>query len=300
MAWHPFRNVGLKLVAVVLGTLLWFTVSGQQSDRTVTGVPVVYRHKPAALELTEQTNFVDIHVRGLDSQLRSVLPRDFEARVDLSGAKAGSQTFVLRTDQVSGPSGLEVTQVDPGNAQALLEQAGQASVPVKPLVEGMPAPGFVVSQITADPSTVVIIGPARRIASTTTATTDRVSIDGAKATVTESVSVGVPDAQLRLREPRTARVVVTVEPTGERRYSAVRVTVRNLPAGMRASVEPAVVSVLVRGAESVLGHLDLRAVAPYIDVTGLGPGRYEVPVLLDLGGTFVPSVRPATVTVTIS
>ena len=297
MAWHPFRNVGLKLVAVVLGTLLWFTVSGQQSDRTVTGVPVVYRHKPQGLELTEQTNFVEIHVRGLDSQLRTVLSRDFEARVDLSGAKAGQQSFVLRTDQVSMPSGLEVTQVDPGTANALLEQAGQASVPVKPLVEGIPAPGFVVSQITADPSTVVIIGPARRIASTTTATTDRVSIDGAKATVTESVSVGVPDATLRLREGKTARVVVTIEPTGERRYSAVRVTVRNLPAGMHASVEPAVVSVLVRGAESVLGHLDLRAVAPYIDVTGLGPGRYEV---LDLGGTFVPSVRPATVTVTIS
>jgi YbbR domain-containing protein len=147
---------------------------------------------------------------------------------------------------------------------------------------------------------VAIIGPARRIANTTAATTDRVSIDGAKATVTQTVSVGVPDAALRLREPRTARVVVTIEPTGERRYSAVRVAVRNLPAGMHAAVEPAVVLVIVRGAESVLSRLDLRAVAPYIDVTGLGPGRYEVPVLLDLGGTFVPSVRPATVTVTIS
>src|SRR4051812_27828270 len=230
MAWHPFRNIGLKLVAIVLGTLLWFTVSGQQSERTVTGVPVVYRHKPQGLELTEQSNFVDIHVRGLDSQLRTVLPRDFEARVDLTGAKAGSQTFVLRTDQVSAPSGLEVTQVDPGSAVAVLEQAGAATVPVKPLVDGMPAPGFVVSQITSDPSTVAIIGPTRRIASTTTATTDRVSIDGAKATVTQTVSVGVPDAALRLREPKTARVVVTIEPTGERRYSAVRVSVRNLPA----------------------------------------------------------------------
>jgi hypothetical protein len=60
------------------------------------------------------------------------------------------------------------------------------------------------------------------------------------------------------------------------------------------------VSVLVRGAESLLGRLDNRAVAPYVDVTGLGPGRYEVPVLLDLGGTLVPSVRPATVSVTIN
>src|SRR4026209_525857 len=98
MGWPAFRNVRLKVGALCLGTLLWFTVSGQQSDRTVTGIPVVYRNKPASLELTDQTNFVDIHVRGLDSQLRGALPRDFEARVDLTGSKAGTQNIVLRTD----------------------------------------------------------------------------------------------------------------------------------------------------------------------------------------------------------
>jgi len=300
MAWHPFRNIGLKVGALFLGTLLWFTVSGQQSDRTVTGIPVVYRNKPASLELTDQTNFVDIHVRGLDSQLRGALPRDFEARVDLTGSKAGTQNIVLRTDQVSAPFGLEVTQVEPGNAMVLLEPAGSASVPVKPVIEGVPAPGFVISQIVADPATVMIMGPARRIAATTAATTDRVSIEGAKSSVTQSVSVGVPDGALRLKEARTARVVVTIEPNGERRFSAMRVMVRNLGPGMRGTAEPAVVSVIVRGAQSLLGRLDVRAVVPYVDVTGLAPGRYEVPVLLDLGGTLVPSVRPATVSVTIN
>jgi YbbR domain-containing protein len=300
MAWHPFRNIGLKLVALGLGTLLWFTVAGQQSDRTVTGVPVVYRNKPQSLELTDQTNFVDIHVRGIDSQLRGALPRDFEARVDLTGSKAGTQNLVLRTDQVSAPFGLEVTQVDPGSVMTVLELAGSSSVPVRPLVDGTPAPGFVVSQVTADPALVQIVGPARRIAATTSATTDRVAIDGAKTTVTQTVSVGVPDAALRLVEAKKARVVVTIEPNGERRFSAVRVVVRNIGPGMRATVEPAVVAVIVRGAESVLARLDARAVAPYVDLSGLAPGRYEVPVLLDLGGTLSPTVRPATVSVTIN
>src|SRR5688572_1281033 len=103
MAWHPLRNLGLKLVALLLGGLLWFTVSGQQAERTLTGVAVVYRNKPGSLEMTEQTSFVDIHVRGLDSQLRTIQARDFEARVDLTSARPGAQTFTLRTDQVSAP-----------------------------------------------------------------------------------------------------------------------------------------------------------------------------------------------------
>jgi YbbR domain-containing protein len=301
MAWHPFRNFGLKLVALGLGALLWFTVSGQQVERTVVGVPVVYSNKPTSLEITEQTELVDIHVRGLDSELRSVLPRDFEARVDLTGMRAGDRTFVLRTDQVSGPQGIEVTQVDPGSVTATLELAGSKSVEVLPSVEGVPAPGFMVSRTSAEPTSVMVVGPARRVAALTSATTDRVSIDGARDTITQTVSVGVTDAALRLRESTTARVTVTIEPAGEHLFAAVRVAVKNLGPGSRGTVEPAVVSVLLRGPLSLLGRLDARSIGPYVDVKGLGPGRYEVPVLFDLGGPLtIGSVRPATVTVNIN
>jgi YbbR domain-containing protein len=302
MAWHPLRNIGLKAFALLLGSLLWFTVSGQQAERTVTGVPVVYRNKPEGLEITEQTKFVDIHVRGLDSQLRSALGRDFEARVDLTGARAGAQTFVLRTDQVSAPFGLEVTLVDPGSVTAVLELAGSASLPVRPFIDGSPAPGFAVSAITTEPALVTVMGPARRIVGTMAATTDRISIEGAKQTVTETVSVGVPDAALRLRESTTAKVVITIEPAGERLFAAVRVAIHNLSPGARGTIEPAVVSVLLSGAETLLARLEPRAIAPYVDVTDLGPGRHEVPVLFEplAGRLAVASVRPASVTVIIN
>jgi len=128
MAWHPFRNLGLKVVALVLGTLLWFTVSGQQAERTLPDVPVVYRNKPPNLEITDQASSVNVHVRGLDSQLRTIQSRDFEARVDLTGARQGAQSFAIRTDQVSAPLGIEVTTVDPGSVLVVLEVSGAVSM----------------------------------------------------------------------------------------------------------------------------------------------------------------------------
>lgn len=300
MAWHPFRNLGLKVVALLLGGLLWYTVSGQLVERTVPGVPLVYRNKPASLELTEQASFVDIHVRGLDSQLRAVQPRDFEATVDLAGARPGAQHFLLRTDQVTPPMGVEVTRVVPGSVMAVLELAGAANRPVRPVIEGVPAPGFVVSEVTVEPSSVTIVGPARRITSTTAATTDRVPIEGASSTVTANVSVGVGDAGLRLREARTAKVTVKIEKAGERLFAAARVVLRNLEPGLRGVADPAVVSVRLRGADSILRRLDPAAVVPYVDVTGVGRGSHPVAVLIDLRGTLtLESVRPAQVTVTI-
>jgi YbbR domain-containing protein len=299
MAWHPFRNVGLKVVALAMGTLLWFTVSGQQAERPVPDVPVVFVNKPSGLELTEQTPFVDIHVRGLDSQLRTIQARDFEARVDLTGARPGMQQIPIRTDQVNGPFGLEVTQVQPGAVSALLEVSGAANMNVVADVDGTPRQGFVVSETTVEPATVTVMGPQRRILATSAATTDRVSIDGASSTVTANVKVGVDDAALRLREPTTARVVVMIEPAGERTFAAARVGIRNLAQGLKAQVEPGVVSVVVRGGQSVLARLGPDAPAPYVDVTGLGPGRHEVPVILDPVGRLTSTARPTTVTVVI-
>lgn len=300
MAWHPFRNLGLKVVALVMGALLWFTVSGQQAERPIPDVPVVFVNKPDGFELTEQTTFVDIHVRGLDSQLRTIQARDFEARVDLTGARLGNQQIPIRTDQVNGPFGLEVTQVQPGAVTALLEVSGAANMNVLADVDGSPQQGFVVSETTVEPATVTVLGPLRRIKSTDAATTDRVSIEGASSTVTASVKVGVSDAALRLREATTARVVVKIEPAGERTFAAARVGVRNLAQGLKALVEPGVVSVVLRGGQSVLGRLGPDVAAPYVDVTGLGPGRHEVPVFLDPVGRLTSTARPASVTVIIN
>lgn len=300
MAWHPFRNLGLKVLALGMGALLWFTVSGQQAERPVPDVPVVFVNKPDGFELTEQTPFVDIHVRGLDSQLRTIQARDFEVRVDLTDARLGTQQIPIRTDQVNAPFGLEVTQVQPGAVIALLEVSGAANMPVVAEVDGTPQKGFVVSETTVEPAVVTVLGPARRIKSTNAATTDRVSIEGASATVTASVKVGVSDSELRLREPTTARVVVKIEPAGERMFAAARVGVRNLGPGLKAHVEPGVVSVLVRGGQTVLARLGPDAAAPYVDVTGLGPGRHEVPVFLDEVGRLTLTARPASVTVIIN
>ena len=45
----------------------------------------------------------------------------------------------------------------------------------------------------------MVLGPEGRIALAKAATTDRVSIQGASATVTQTVSVGVEDSALRLQ-----------------------------------------------------------------------------------------------------
>ena len=212
MAWHPFRNVGLKIAAVGLGTLIWIIVSGQQAERSVR-VPLEFRKKPAALEIMgTPPETVEVWIHGASSQISRLGLGDVVAFIDLTDAEPGPQVVPLSTDQVVAPIGVEVTRVNPTTVNLTLEPSAKVDAPITPTLDGKPAAGFVVESWTTDPKTVEVLGPASRLKDPPAVITERVSIEGAKATVTATVGVSVVDGALRLRDPRTVRVTVRIVP----------------------------------------------------------------------------------------
>jgi YbbR domain-containing protein len=217
MAWRPFRNIGLKLAALGLGTLLWLTVSGHEIERRIY-VPVSYSGVPPLLELTgDQMDGVAVYVRGDDNLVGALREGDIRVVVSLADAQPGLNVLPLRIEEVVAPLGVQVLQIDPGTANVTLERSGRVSVPVRPTVSGRPPEGFTVSDITVQPATVVIAGPESRLRGPISVITDSVGLDNRSASFTQDVGVGVADAQLRVVEPRTVRVTVriVVAPAGE-------------------------------------------------------------------------------------
>lgn len=212
MAWHPFRNLGLKALALLLGVLLWFTISGHVIERRIS-VPISYRNVPATLELTgEQTDRVTLHVSGDDNVVSALTEGSLRVTVDLEGSRPGTNLLPLRTDQVVAPGRIEVLQIEPGTVTVSLERVGQIRVPVRPRVEGQPAPGHVVSGIVTEPAMVTITGPESRLTGAIAVITENVVIEGRTGRVVQEVGVGVAGAQLRVQSPRTVRVTVQIEP----------------------------------------------------------------------------------------
>jgi YbbR domain-containing protein len=212
MAWHPFRNLGLKCLAVVLGTLLWFIVGGEFVVERRVQVALEFRNIPASLELTgTPPSTVDARLRGTSGQLSRIGRGDVVAYVDLNGAQPGMRLFTLRTDQVTAPAGVQVEQVFPAALALELERSGVLTVPVVPVIEGEPADGYVRGAVTVEPATVEVVGPESRLKQLRSAITEPVSIAGAKTTVQKMVGIGVTDAALRVRQTRDAKVTVVIK-----------------------------------------------------------------------------------------
>jgi len=302
MRYHPFKNLGLKLLAITLAAVLWITVAGEHFVERSVRVPLEFRNVPDAMEIVGNApDNVDVRVRGSSTVLSRLQPGEIVAVLDLSGARMGSRLFHIRTDEVRAPFGVEVAQVVPSTLALELERAARRRVPVIPATEGEPAPGFVVGRAAVDPPTVEIVGPDSRVRQVAEATTEPVSVKDARSRVRDKVTIGVVDSSVRLVQPQTANVTVEIWPAPiEQHLSDVPVRWRNLAAGLSAQLSPRFIHVSVRGTPGALADLRGDSVQAYVDLAGLGAGRYNLRVQVDPTERFgVVAVDPAVVSVTI-
>ena len=211
MAWHPFRNIGLKIAALGLGVLLWFTVSSPRLERSIS-VPIEYLGVPSTLELIgDTTEQAYVHVRGPENVISHLQSGDVRVVVDMAHATPVDHgTFPLRTDQILAPAGAEPMWIQPRQMTLSIAVVGQNTVPVEAVIQGSPAAGFTRGRISVEPSKVDVLGPEETVRLLRAAATAPVSIAGAKESVTQTVTIEIPDATLRLREPQKARVTVEI------------------------------------------------------------------------------------------
>ncbi len=299
----PFRYLGLKVLSLAIALLLWFVVSGEETVERGLRVPLELQQLPSGVELSgDVPTTVDVRVRGGSGTLSRVLAGDVVAVLDLRSARPGRRVFPLTADQVRVPFGVDVVQIMPSAIAMVFEGTASREVPVAPAVDGRPAPGFVVGQMVAEPATVEIVGPESAVKRATEAVTEPVSVTNARERVRETVTLGVLDPSLRLKNTRSAVVSVQIVPAPMERTLRNRpVHLRNLPPNLTAEAAPTAVDVTLRGSREILGRFDADEAVAYVDLAGLGAGQYQLTVHADASrDAGVTHIEPTTVQIRIA
>ncbi len=300
----PFGNLGLKVLSLAIGGLLWISVSGEETVERGLRAPLELQQFPAGLEIQgDAPSTVDVRVRGTSGALSRVGPGDIIAVIDLHAVRAGNRLFAMTPVQVRSPYGVEVVQVTPSTIALAIENSATREVPVAPSVEGAPAPGYVVvGKPVVTPDRVEIVGPETAVRRATEAITETISVAGLHDSLKEEVTIGLIDPALRLKTYRTVTVAVKIAPGPmERTLRGLPVRLRNLGPRLSAQALPAVVDVGVRGSRDVVARIGADDVSAYVDASGLGEGEYMLAVHADPPDRAgVTRVDPPTVQVRIS
>jgi len=210
------QNLGVKLVSVLLAVGLWLAVANAPPAEIEMRVPIEFRNLPPNLEI-DSASFTEaqVRLRGPERVLDRMTPADVKAEVDLSNMQPGERTFDLTPRHVHVPDEVEVEQIIPGQFHLSFDIRDQRTVEVHPRVTGNFASGLRVAKIVADPPTVVVMGPRRRLQALDAASTDPVDASGALTSSTFLTEVYVPDPLIQVVHPRPIRVTVIMERAGE-------------------------------------------------------------------------------------
>ena len=214
MAYHPFRNLGLKFLSICIAALLWLVVAGERVVERVMRAPVEFQNLPEGLELVGRPpDSIDVRLRGPSGGLSRMTDGEMAAVINVAGARPGRRIFHLKEGDIRVPYGIDVVQFAPSTLTMEFEVSGIRSVPVEPDIQGRPAPGYEVTRVASDPATVEVEGPETALKALKSAVTEPVSVQDQTRSIRDVVTIGVTDSSVRLRSAQTAVVTITISPT---------------------------------------------------------------------------------------
>jgi YbbR domain-containing protein len=174
------------------------------------------------------------------------------------------------------------------------------TLPVSPVVTGTPAAGYEIDEITVEPATVLVEGDADPLAALARVDTEPVSVSGLSETQTFDTELALPEG-IEAVDAVPVRVTVTFRPITESRSYTVGLQVAGAEPGLTYTPNASSVLLSVAGNPAALDTLSAESTLAQLDVTGLEPGTYDVPVTAELpSGVTLVAASPPTVSVTVS
>jgi diadenylate cyclase len=211
------HHAGYKLISLLAAAVLWFAVARSPVTEIEMRVPIEFHNLPDNLEI-DSASFTEaqIRVRGPARVIHRLQPGDVRAEIDLANVQPGGRTFDLTGRHVYVPLDLEVVQIIPGQFHLSFDQRTSRTVEVRPRVTGNFASGMRVAQVIADPSSVTVTGPQRRVDALEAATTDPVDASGVMTRTSFVTQAYVNDPLIQVVHPTPIRVTVIMEASGKK------------------------------------------------------------------------------------
>jgi YbbR domain-containing protein len=210
----PFRNLGLKLLALAIAVLVWFVLSAQRreriSERSYRIALSVVNIPPQTIIASAIPSGVDVRVRGPFTALRQVDPDKIEAVIDLQGAARGERLYRLAPEDINVAPEIEVIAISPGEVRIVLDSVTEKVLPIAVNVTGTPAPGFGVADVTVEPRTARIAGPSGVLAKMTSVSTDPISVAERSASFSVPATVLADAPGVRVREGQIVTVGIHI------------------------------------------------------------------------------------------
>ena len=256
---------------------------------------------PAGLDLGETTvNPAVVTVSGPQSNVRQVVAVRADVQIQPSGIDVDQDVQLVPIDGLG--NAVRTIDVSPSTARVTIPvftDRQTRSLPVNPVLSGVPAAGFEIAGVTVDPPVVLVEGDADQLAQLVSVDTAPIPMIGVSADTTVESKLALPTGIVAVGDD-TIRVSIKLRQVTETRTFSAGLRLVGTRRDLAYDFSTDRVIVTIGGSSADLDRLAGSALVVDLDVTGLGPGTVDVPVSVDLPtGPALVASNPSTVSVTI-
>ena len=208
-----FKNWVLKLISLAFAVVLWFFVMGESRMEVNHIVPLEYVNLPKGLMIaSEVPTSVALRISGPRALQVNLGPGDIELTVDLKDLSAGVTSFRRLEESLDIPSGLKITRISPSYVDVKLERVRERTVPVRVVLTGEPAPGFIVQSFKAIPDKVVVSGAESELKGISEVVTEGIDLTNVQETFAQTVAISHIGNYTDLKDSKSVEVQVRLKP----------------------------------------------------------------------------------------
>ena len=280
-------NPGLKALALLLAVVSFYAIRSATSDEATLEVPVEVRVEKGVAVMSQDPLTVEVTLRGSQEDIANLDRQKIKVMVKprASNPDEPEETVTIDPGSVEGAARVRVVDVRPTAVRLGFDREAARRVTVaRPRVIGTPFRGRV--EISYEPTNVVVHGSHRGLKEVTSVDTQPVDVEGRVQSFSRVVQVlPPPNTWVSAIVPPEVTVRVSIATRlVDRVWTNVPVLAIVQPGAMpRLAVDPAEVSVSLRGRLEVLDAITNTPFTVLADCTRMGGGTTNrAPVLVHL------------------
>jgi YbbR domain-containing protein len=208
-----FENWLLKFISLAFAVVLWFFVMGESRMEVTHVAPLEYINLPEGLMIaSEVPTSVSIMISGPRALQVNLSPSDISLGVDLKGLSAGVTSFKRLEESLNIPTGLKITRISPSYVDVKLERVRDRDVPVRVILAGEPAPGFIIKSSKALPEKVTVSGAESELKGISEVVTEGIDVTHVQESFSQIVAISYIGNYTELKGTKTVEAQVVLQP----------------------------------------------------------------------------------------
>jgi len=279
--------------------LLWPDSSEQETDIFI---PFDYSQVPEGLTIaTPPLNGIEVRIRGSESAIKAFSDQKPRYVLDLSGVDIGVKSIAINQSQISLSKSISIIKVNPAFLTVTVEKEIKKELPVKVILSGTPATGYLVANAVAKPLSVILRGPENVIDPIEVALTKPIDIKGLSESFKKEIALDLAE-NIEIISPSNIFIAEIFIEEKIITKTFHDILVEGKDTSYVYSISPTAIDIEVKGPINIIDKLnDEKGINVYVDLKGVKPGVYirRATITLPVKTTLV-GVKPEIFTVKVT